>query len=133
MRFSNLTVYGAVWLEIARMHFHSRRYKSALCAVRQAIYDNPHNVEAWHLAGIIFQQVRRPAAALRSFNRALRLDPNDYVTWYSRGQILETLGDHQGAISCYGSVIALNPTYQNAQHRRDRLIVRQLHPKPIDR
>jgi tetratricopeptide (TPR) repeat protein len=126
MLFPQVSVVGAVWLESARIHFHTRRYRSAWLAIRETLEANPGCVEAWHLAGVLFHQVEHYPAALLAYDRALSLDPNDYFTWYSRGQALESLGDRRGAISSYGAVIAGSATYQDAQRRRDRL-VRQQH------
>ncbi len=125
MLFPQVSVLGAVWLEAARIHFHSRRYRSAWLALRETLQRNPRCVEAWYLAGVVFHQVEHYSAALLAYDRALSLDPNDYVVWYSRGQALECLGDRAGAISSYGAVIASSPTYQDAQRRRDRLVQRQ--------
>ncbi|MBE9032487.1 tetratricopeptide repeat protein [filamentous cyanobacterium LEGE 11480] len=122
MLFPKVSVVGAVCLESARIHFHSRRYRSAWLALRQALELNPNCVEAWHLAGVIFHQVDQPAAAMVAYNRVLSIAPNDYITWYSRGRVLELLGDRTAAISSYGAVIAGSPNYQDAARRRDRLI-----------
>jgi tetratricopeptide (TPR) repeat protein len=122
MLFPQVSVVGAVWLESARIHFHTRRYRSAWLAIRETLQANPNCVEAWHLAGVLFHQVEHYPAALLASDRALSIDPNDYVTWYSRGQALESLGDRRGAISSYGAVIAGSATYQDAQRRRDRLV-----------
>ncbi len=126
MLFPTTSAFGAVCLETARIHLHSRRYRSAAAAVKQALRENPSNLEAWYLAGVIFQQVKCYGSALRAYNRALGIQPNDYLTWYNRGRILEMLGDRAGAISSYSTVIALNPTYQDADRRRQDLIVAQL-------
>jgi tetratricopeptide (TPR) repeat protein len=122
MLFPQVSVVGAVWLESARIHFHTRRYRSAWLAIRETLQANPSCVEAWHLAGVLFHQVEHYPAALLAYDRALSIDPNDYFTWYSRGQALESLGDRRGAISSYGAVIAGSPRYQDAQQRRDRLV-----------
>jgi Tfp pilus assembly protein PilF len=126
MIFPQVSVFGAVWLESARIHFHSRRYRSAWLAIRATLQHSPSCVEAWHLAGILFQQVEHHSAALLAYDRALSIDPSDYITWYSRGQVLEQLGDRSGAISSYGAVIAGSPTYQDAQRRRDQLVQQHL-------
>lgn len=125
MLFPQVSVLGAVWLESARIHFHSRRYRSAWLSVRETLQRSPSCVEAWYLAGVVFHQVEHYSAALLAYDRALSLDPNDYITWYSRGQVLECLGDRPGAISSYGAVIAGSPSYQDAQRRRDRLVQQQ--------
>jgi tetratricopeptide (TPR) repeat protein len=132
MLFPQVSVAGAVWLESARIHFHTRRYRSAWLAVRETLEASPSCVEAWHLAGVLFQQVEHYTAALLAYDRALSLDPNDYVTWYSRGQVLESLGDRPGAISSYGAVIAGSATYQDAQRRRDRLVRQQQRLTRVD-
>jgi tetratricopeptide (TPR) repeat protein len=126
MLFPETTVFGAVWLETARIHLHSRRYRSAVIAIKKALRENPSHLEAWYLAGVIFQQVECYGSALKAYNRALAIRPTDYATWYNRGKIFEMLGDLQAAISSYGAVIAASPTYQDAQKRRDRLIHAQI-------
>jgi tetratricopeptide (TPR) repeat protein len=126
MLFPETSVLAAVWLEMARIHFHARRYRSAVNAIKQALRDNPTHIESWYFAGVIFQQVECYASALKAYNRVLGLDPNDYITWYNRGRILERLGDRTGAISSYGAVIGKSEFYQDAQSRRDRLIKAQV-------
>jgi tetratricopeptide (TPR) repeat protein len=126
MLFPETSVFGVVWLETARIHLHSRRYRSAVQAVKLALRENPAHLEAWYLAGVIFQQVECYSSALKAYNRALELHPSDYITWYNRGKILEMLGDRTGAISSYGAVIAASGAYQDAQRRRDRLIQLQV-------
>jgi tetratricopeptide (TPR) repeat protein len=128
MIFPSVSVCGVVWLEIARIQFHSRRYPAALRAVREALQASPTSVEAWHLAGVIFHQVQRYAAARRAYDRAVSLDPSNCVAWYSRGLVLEAIGDRGAAISSYGAVIAISAIYQDAQLRRDRLVRLQVSP-----
>jgi superkiller protein 3 len=125
MLFPGTSAFGAVWLETARIHLHTRRYRSAVQAIKQALRENPSHLEAWYLAGVIFQQVECYASALKAYNRALSLQPCDYPTWYNRGQVLERLGDWAGAISSYGAVVASSSDYQDAQRRRDRLVLLQ--------
>jgi tetratricopeptide (TPR) repeat protein len=122
MLFPQVSLGGAVWLEMARIHFHGRRYRSTWLALRQTLMANPACIEAWHLAGVLFQQVGQDAAALLAYDRVLRLDPTDCFSWYGRGQVLERMGDQPGAISSYGAAAALCPAYQDVQRRRDRLI-----------
>jgi predicted O-linked N-acetylglucosamine transferase (SPINDLY family) len=80
---------------------------------------DPSNARAFHLLGVVAQQLKRPDAAAL-LGRAIALDPNSAEAHNDRGVILGANGSLAEALSCFERAVALNPTYGEARNNFGR-------------
>ncbi|MGA7805005.1 tetratricopeptide repeat protein [Bradyrhizobium sp.] len=82
---------------------------------------DPSNARAFHLAGVIAHQLRRPDAAAL-IGRAVTLDPAGAEAHNDRGVILAASGALSEALSCFERAVQLKPDYSEARNNLGRAL-----------
>ena len=104
-------------LAIAVGHHQAGRLQAAEQIYRQVLAADPNQPDAWHLLGIIADQVGKHAAAVEHIAHAIRLAGDQAVFHQSLGDAYLALGRTVDAVSCYQRALALKPDDVEAQRR----------------
>jgi protein O-GlcNAc transferase len=81
---------------------------------RQILRVDPNHADAWHLLGVIAQQVGQHAAAVECINRAIALNPSAAVYHSNLSEAQRSLGRIDEAIACCRRALELDPHYIDA-------------------
>jgi tetratricopeptide (TPR) repeat protein len=121
-------------LAIAVGHHQAGRLQAAEQIYRQVLAADPNQPDAWHLLGIIADQVGKHATAVEHIAHAIRLAGDQAVFHQSLGDAYLALGRTADAVSCYQRALELKPDYAEAQRRlRDAIADRPgLAPRSAD-
>ncbi|HEX7654625.1 MAG TPA: tetratricopeptide repeat protein [Verrucomicrobiae bacterium] len=94
---------------------------AAEASYRQALKLDPRDFKAWNnLAGLLFEQLQRPADAAKCLAQALELDPQNKLGWANLASLNGQLGRHTDALTCAERALALDPEYVAAHLHRAR-------------
>jgi tetratricopeptide (TPR) repeat protein len=86
------------------------QFSNAETAYRRALEIDPSDAKAWcNLAGILFENMRRPAEAIQCIESALQKNPNHTLGWANLASMFGRLGHHEKAMACADRAISLNP------------------------
>lgn len=81
----------------------------------QVVLDHdPHNVDAWHLLGVVARQQGYPDEAIAHIQKAIALNGNVASFYCNLGNALNDLGRAQEAILAQTQAIALRPDFADA-------------------
>jgi tetratricopeptide (TPR) repeat protein len=83
---------------------------------RQILQADPNQPDAWHLLGVIAQQVGQSAAAVECIGRAIQLNPVAAAYHNNLGEAYRGLERLDEALACYRRALALDPTQADATY-----------------
>src|SRR5690348_8382760 len=75
---------------------------------RQILQADPNHPDAWHLLGVIAQQVGQSALAVECIQRAIGLYPSAAVYYSNLGEAQSALGRIDEAIASYQRAVVLD-------------------------
>ena len=103
-------------LTIAIQHHQAGRLQAAEQIYRQILAVNANQADAWHLLGVIAQQVGKSEIAVEYIGRAIRLKGDAEAFHLNLGAAYRTLHRVAEAVACYRRVIALTPNHPQAYY-----------------
>jgi tetratricopeptide (TPR) repeat protein len=84
--------------------------EQAEAAYRHALTINPTDVKVWNnLAGLLYENLRRPAEGVRCLERALKINPDHKQSWSNLATMVGRMGRHHQALAYADRAIALDP------------------------
>ena len=102
-------VWVARGLALRDLEPSSRR--NALLAYQKAIALDSNNAEAWHYAGVAWDDSLEPARALAAWRRAVRIDPTHRLSLGFLGQHYNWMRQYDSALAWADSGRRIDPTY----------------------
>ena len=93
----------------AILAYEDRRYDEALAFLRQALAEDPDNLEALYYSGLTLLAQRKPAEALEPLERARRRAPGDLALLYQLGVAYFLLMDYDRAEEPLTTVFRAQP------------------------
>ncbi|HWN55635.1 MAG TPA: tetratricopeptide repeat protein, partial [Methylomirabilota bacterium] len=76
-----------VFVAQAILAYEDKRYDEALGYLREAVEQEPKNVEAWYYMGLVYIAQQRMAQAAEALERARALAPNDFSVRFLLGVV----------------------------------------------
>jgi tetratricopeptide (TPR) repeat protein len=92
------------------------RLAEAIALHREVLAGEPRHVDAAHLLGLAFSDLRQYSEALACFDRALQLKPDMAVAHLGRGAALLHLGQLEQALANLGQAVRLAPKSAQAHN-----------------
>jgi tetratricopeptide (TPR) repeat protein len=90
--------------------FGMGHFAQAEAAYRHALTLNPTDAKVWNnLAGLLYENLRRPTEGVRCLERALKINPDHKQSWSNLATMVGRMGRHQQALACADRAIALDP------------------------
>jgi len=84
-------------------------------AYRRALEIEPANANAWNnLAGLLYENLRRPAEGISCIREALKLNPQNKVGWSNLSTMVGRLGRHEEAMQYADRALSLDPDWIKA-------------------
>lgn len=93
----------------------SGQWSQAESLYEQVLAQDPSNVDAWHLLGMLAHQRGELAIAESKIRRALALKPDFADAHNNLGNVLKDQGRLEESLSCYRRAAELNPNLPEAQ------------------
>ena len=90
-------------------HHQAGRLSEASALYQRILEAEPRNADAWHLSGLVAQQVGQLDGAAELIRTAIRLQPAAAMH-YHLGLVLQSQGNLPAAAAAYREAIALRPT-----------------------
>jgi tetratricopeptide (TPR) repeat protein len=85
-------------------------FAQAEAAYRHALTINPTDAKVWNnLAGLLYENLRRPAEGVRCLERALKINPDHKQSWSNLATMVGRMGRHHQALAYADRAIALDP------------------------
>ncbi|MCH7537632.1 MAG: sulfotransferase [Proteobacteria bacterium] len=107
---------GAV--AVGAEHIRAGREEDAIECFRQALKDNPDNVDAMRfLAAVYLKQDKKLGDAEALLQRATQIAPDFAMAWFDLGQVLSKRAKRTEAIEAFRQVTVLEPRNGNAWER----------------
>lgn len=97
-------------LDRALGHHQAGALAQAEALYREILQADPHNVDAWHLLGLVAHQTGRTAVAVDYIGRAVALAPGSSLLHFNLGEVHRAAGQLDAAAACYQQALALEPT-----------------------
>ena len=98
-----------VFVAQAILAYEDRRYDEALAFLRQALTQDPDNLDALYYTGLTLLALRKPAEAVEPLERARRRAPNDLALLYQLGVAYFSLKDYDRAEEPLTTVFRAQP------------------------
>jgi predicted O-linked N-acetylglucosamine transferase (SPINDLY family) len=103
-------------LAIALQHHQAGRLQAAEQIYRQILQAEPNQADAWHLLGLVANQVGRQDVAVEYIGRAIGLNGKVAAFHCNLGVALSDQWKLDEAIACYRRALELEPDYAEAYH-----------------
>ncbi|MBI3851412.1 MAG: tetratricopeptide repeat protein [Verrucomicrobia bacterium] len=88
----------------------TNQFAKAETAYREALAIDPSDVNAWNnLAGILYENLQRPAEGIACLEQALKINPGHKLGWSNLATMVGRLGHHDKAMAYADRAIALDP------------------------
>jgi protein O-GlcNAc transferase len=100
--------------DLALQHHQAGRLAEAERLYRQILTEQPDDLDAMHLLGVIAYQTGRNDIAVDLIREAIALDPEFAEAYYNLGNALAGKGSLVEAIAAYRQAVALDPNLANA-------------------
>ncbi len=100
--------------DLALQHHQAGRLPEAERLYRQILSEEPDDLDAMHLLGVIAYQTGRNDIAVDLIRRAIALDSEFAEAYYNLGNALAGKGELDEAIAAYRRAIVLEPNYADA-------------------
>lgn len=86
------------------------QFAMAETAYRQALTIDTTDIKVWNnLAGLLYENMQRPAEGVRCLERALKLNPNHQLGWSNLATMVGRMGRHHQALEYADRALALDP------------------------
>jgi tetratricopeptide (TPR) repeat protein len=99
-----------VFVAQAILAYEDRRYDEALAFLRQALAQDPDNLDALYYTGLTLLAQRKPGEAVEPLERARRRAPDDLALLYQLGVAYFSLRDYDRAEEPLSTVFRAQPT-----------------------
>jgi len=87
-----------------------RQFSEAEAAYRHALTMKPTDVKVWNnLAGLLYENLRRPAEGVRCLEQALKINPDHKLGWSNLATMVGRMGHHHQALAYADRALALDP------------------------
>ncbi len=104
-------------LKAAEMQIILRRYTMASQSLRSVLEQEPQNIRALQLLGVMLKEQGDMDQAIQSFQTVVELDGDNYEAWTMLGNLLDIKGDPM-ALRCFDNAIAIDSTYAQGWHSK---------------
>jgi len=101
-------------LESAKESFGAQEYNDAIRFVKQAVEEQPSNVEAWLLLGDCYSRLGKDKKAVRTYQEVIRIKPEHADAIFRLGVSFTRLGQHSNAIEAYKQAVRIQPEHAQA-------------------
>ena len=101
-------------LALAVQHHQAGRLAQAEQLYRQILAANPNQAQAWHLLGVVAQQVGQPEVAIQHIERAIELRGDAAEFYNNLGEAYRAVGRAAQAVACYRLALTLEPDFVGA-------------------
>jgi len=99
-----------------------RHKKGQLVAAKmiyeKILFDDPKNITAKHLSGVLASQIKQFDRSLQLISSALALNPNYTEAYNNRGLVFKELKRFDEALEDYNKALTLKPDYADALNNR---------------
>ena len=86
------------------------QFAEAEAAYRHALTINPTDARVWNnLAGLLYENLQRPAEGVRCLERGLKINPDHKQSWSNLATMVGRMGRHHQALAYADRAIALDP------------------------
>src|SRR5579862_6691057 len=120
MKRSSITFEKAV--EIALEQHRAGNFSRAEALYVEILRQDPGNVDAIHLLGVLAHQGHKPEVAVQLIGAAIRRKADVAVFHYNLAEALASLGQNQEALASYERAVELAPDYYEAHNNRGNLL-----------
>jgi len=90
------------------------RLDAAASIYSRIIHENPDNVDASYLLGLVYLQSKNHNLAVDFISKAISVDTNNHMYHCNLGVAFKELGQLETAVACYERAINLSPDYATA-------------------
>jgi len=104
-------------LKAAEMQIVLKRYNDASISLRRVLEQEPQNIQALQLLGVLFKEQGDIEQAIQSFQTVVELDGDNYEAWTMLGNLLDINGDPM-AMQCFDNAISIDSTYAQGWHSK---------------
>jgi tetratricopeptide (TPR) repeat protein len=101
-------------LAIAVQYQQAGRLQAAEQIYRQILQADPHQADAWHLLGLLANQVGKPEVAVEYIGRAIGLNGNVAYFHNNLGGVYWGLRRIPEAVACHRRALELKPDFAEA-------------------
>ena len=90
-------------------HFTSGRWHDAVSCLLQSICLVQSNADAYHLLGLTYRMLQRPAKAASAFKQVIRLKPFSVMAYEQLGQVLLIMGEPREVLAACSQILRIRP------------------------
>ena len=107
-------VRGAIAVRSAIEHHRAGRWSEAEARYQAVLEQDPQNVDALHLRGLLACEQGLHERAAELISRSLELEPSNVHAQFNLGRVRQTQGRDAEALACYRAALALNALHPEA-------------------
>jgi predicted O-linked N-acetylglucosamine transferase (SPINDLY family) len=109
-------------IEIALEQHRAGNFSRAEALYMEILRQDPGNVDAIHLLGVLATQGKRPDVAVDLISAAIRKKPDTPIFHYNLAEALHLLGQKEEALAAYRRAVELAPDYFEAHNNLANLL-----------
>src|SRR5262249_6849492 len=109
-------------LEIALEQHRAGNFSRAEALYVEILRQNPGNVDAIHLLGVLAHQGHKPEIAVDLIGSAIRKKPDVAIFHYNLAEALNALQRNEEAMASYQKAVELEPEYYEAHNNLGNLL-----------
>jgi protein O-GlcNAc transferase len=109
-------------IEIALEQHLAGNFSRAEALYVEILRQDPGNVDAIHLLGVLAHQGHKPEIAIDLISRAISRKPDVAIFHYNLAEALTTLGRNEEALASYRKAVELAPEYYEAHNNLGNLL-----------
>ena len=99
---------------VAIQHHQAGRLAEAEALYRQILGVDPNRADAWHMLGVVANQVGQRKLSAEWIRKSISLNPNNAEAHYNLGNTLKDDGQVDDAIAAFQHALTLRPAYAEA-------------------
>src|SRR5271154_5996898 len=103
-------------IEIALEQHRAGNFSRAEALYMEILRQDPGNVDAIHLLGVLAHQGQRPDVAVQLIQAAIAKKPDAHIFHYNLAESLHALGRTEDAVASYRRAVELAPDYFEAHN-----------------
>lgn len=108
-------------MAVVRLSFQEGRLGMAESELNDIIAENPDNVIAYHMLGLIYAREEEFLKAIDAYENAIRLNPANFGARLNLAGVLERLNREEDAISEYRKIVQEKPSEEVLDNAKARL------------